>query len=177
MKFQTKALRAVSCSLFSVLCSPISSRNVFECRGHGCHLPSFEYPTRRYPDSLPLPLPITTTAIAWSVVRSAHNPPLLFVSMMPHFVEHLRHFFTVLQIRGHGGNLYFENTVVTSWDTPNREPQEKYEGGRSFLNCLSEKQIGTTCAKNEMGECRMVGRVSSVRKIPRSGRGQVSRMV
>ncbi len=23
-------------------------------------------------------------------------------------------------IRGHGGSLYFENTIVTSWDTPNK---------------------------------------------------------
>eukprot|EP00752_Nemacystus_decipiens_P013622 g12080.t1 len=59
------------------------------------------------------------------------------------------------EIRGHGGNLYFENTVVTSWDTSAKEPQETYENGRSFLNCVSERRIGTTCAKNEMGECRM----------------------
>eukprot|EP00903_Cladosiphon_okamuranus_P010100 g9565.t1 len=59
------------------------------------------------------------------------------------------------EIRGHGGNLYFENTVVTSWDTPNKKPQEEHKGGRSFLNCISERKIGTTCAKNDMGECRM----------------------
>lgn len=37
--------------------------------------------------------------------------------------------------------------------------QEKYEGGRSFLNCVSEKLGPETCkgtAKNDMGECRMV---------------------
>eukprot|EP00752_Nemacystus_decipiens_P009556 g8536.t1 len=62
------------------------------------------------------------------------------------------------EVRGHGGSLYFENTVVTSWDTPNKEPQSEHEGGRSFLNCVSEKLTGETCegaAKNEMGECRM----------------------
>lgn len=66
-----------------------------------------------------------------------------------------------LQVRGHGGNLYFKDTIVTSWDTPNEKPQEKYEGGRSFLNCVSEKTESNTngeCigfAKNDMGECRM----------------------
>ncbi len=63
------------------------------------------------------------------------------------------------QVRGHGGSLYFEDTVVTSWDTPNKAPQEEYEGGRSFLNCVSEKLTGETCdgnAKNDRGECRMV---------------------
>ncbi|CAM9590634.1 unnamed protein product, partial [Hapterophycus canaliculatus] len=62
------------------------------------------------------------------------------------------------EVRGHGGSLYFENTIVTSWDTPNNEPQEVHENGRSFLNCVSEKLTGETCdgaAKNEMGECRM----------------------
>eukprot|EP00752_Nemacystus_decipiens_P009061 g8090.t1 len=62
------------------------------------------------------------------------------------------------EVRGHGGSLYFEDTVVTSWDTPNNAPQAEYEGGRSFLNCVSEKLTGDVCegsAKNEMGECRM----------------------
>ena len=27
------------------------------------------------------------------------------------------------ELRGHGGSLYFEETIVTSWDTPNRTPQ------------------------------------------------------
>lgn len=31
-------------------------------------------------------------------------------------------------IRGHGGSMYFENTIVTSWDTPNRR-----SGGVCFL--------------------------------------------
>ncbi len=69
------------------------------------------------------------------------------------------------EVRGHGGSLYFEDTVVTSWDTPNKEPQAEYEGGRSFLNCISEKLTEDDCegnAKNEMGECRMVS-VESVR--------------
>eukprot|EP00903_Cladosiphon_okamuranus_P006681 g6521.t1 len=62
------------------------------------------------------------------------------------------------EVRGHGGSMYFEDTIVTSWDTDNEAPQEEYEGGRSFLNCVSEKLTGETCdgmAKNEMGECRM----------------------
>ncbi|CAM9489433.1 unnamed protein product [Ectocarpus fasciculatus] len=62
------------------------------------------------------------------------------------------------EVRGHGGSLYFEDTIVTSWDTPNKQPQETYLGGRSFLNCVSEKLTGDDCegnAKNEMGECRM----------------------
>ena len=63
------------------------------------------------------------------------------------------------QIRGHGGNLYFEDTLVTSWDTTNKEVQEKYTSGRSFINCLSEKMVeSAACAKNDMGECRMVRR-------------------
>eukprot|EP00903_Cladosiphon_okamuranus_P019666 g18077.t2 len=67
------------------------------------------------------------------------------------------------EVRGHGGSLYFEETIVTSWDTPNREPQAVHEWsseekGRSFVNCVSEKLTGETCegrAKKEMGECRM----------------------
>ena len=62
------------------------------------------------------------------------------------------------EVRGHGGSLYFENTLVTSWDTPNKQPQEDYEGGRSFLNCVSEYESDDTCIgqpKNDYGECRM----------------------
>ncbi|CAM9629201.1 unnamed protein product [Pylaiella littoralis] len=62
------------------------------------------------------------------------------------------------EVRGHGGSLYFEDTIVTSWDTPNGKPQEEFEGGRSFLNCVSEKLSTDTCegtAKNNAGECRM----------------------
>lgn len=62
------------------------------------------------------------------------------------------------EVRGHGGSLYFENTVVTSWDTPNKAPQETHEGGRSFLNCVSEYETDTECdgqPKNDYGECRM----------------------
>ena len=61
-------------------------------------------------------------------------------------------------MRGHGGSLYLEDTIVTSWDTTAKAPQEVYEDGRSFLNCVSEKLTGETCdgaAKDEMGECRM----------------------
>ncbi|CAN0304316.1 unnamed protein product, partial [Ectocarpus sp. 4 AP-2014] len=60
------------------------------------------------------------------------------------------------EIRGHGGNLYFEDTIVTSWDVDGRKPQETYEDGRSFIRCVSEVLTGAdTCAKNDMGECRM----------------------
>ena len=62
------------------------------------------------------------------------------------------------EVRGHGGSLYFEKTLVTSWDTPNKIPQEDYEGGRSFLNCVSEYESDETCEgqpKNDYGECRM----------------------
>lgn len=54
--------------------------------------------------------------------------------------------------------MYFSHTIVTSWDTPNKKPQEVHEGGRSFINCVSEKTTGDDCgAKNdEVGECRMV---------------------
>ena len=65
---------------------------------------------------------------------------------------------TTTQVRGHGGSLYFEDTIVTSWDTTAKKPQATYEGGRSFLNCVSEKLTGETCdgrAKDERGECRM----------------------
>ncbi|CAM9132608.1 unnamed protein product, partial [Ectocarpus fasciculatus] len=62
------------------------------------------------------------------------------------------------EVRAHGGSMYFESTIVTSWDTPNKTPQATYEGGRSFLNCVSEKLTGDVCegmAQNERGECRM----------------------
>lgn len=62
------------------------------------------------------------------------------------------------EIRGHGGSLYFEDTVVTSWDTDNKKVREEYEGGRSFLNCISEYESNETCVgqpKNDYGECRM----------------------
>ena len=62
------------------------------------------------------------------------------------------------EVRGHGGSMYFEKTLVTSWDTPNKSPQEDYEDGRSFLNCVSEYESDETCLgqpKNDYGECRM----------------------
>lgn len=63
------------------------------------------------------------------------------------------------EVRAHGGNLSFKSTFVTSWDTKTDAPQEKYEKGRSFINCVSEKiEAGQTCegnGKNNMGECRM----------------------
>ena len=51
---------------------------------------------------------------------------------------------------------------MTSWDTDSKKPQETYEGGRSYLNCVSEYLTGETCegqAKNDMGECRMVSKL------------------
>lgn len=44
--------------------------------------------------------------------------------------------------------------------------QEKYEDGRSFINCVSEKlgpdsEDCSGIAQNEMGECRMVSDVKS----------------
>lgn len=62
------------------------------------------------------------------------------------------------EVRGHGGSLSFRSTFVTSWDTTTGAVRETYEGGRSFINCVSEKLDGQTCegrAKNDMGECRM----------------------
>lgn len=53
---------------------------------------------------------------------------------------------------------------VTSWDTEAGTEQTTYEGGRSFINCVSEQTFdGEDCdgiAKNDMGECRMVSFVS-----------------
>lgn len=48
---------------------------------------------------------------------------------------------------------------MTSWDTFLEKEQEKHEGGRSYLNCVSEKAGTESCegsGQNEMGECRMV---------------------
>lgn len=62
------------------------------------------------------------------------------------------------EVRGHGGNLYFRNTVVTSWNTTSQVPQDDYKFGRSFINCVSEKKSDETCigkAVNDFGECRM----------------------
>ncbi|CAN0082430.1 unnamed protein product, partial [Laminaria digitata] len=62
------------------------------------------------------------------------------------------------EVRGHGGSLYFENTIVTSWDTPNKKVQEVHAEGRSFLNCVTEYESDETCAgqpKNDYGWCRM----------------------
>ncbi|CAM9504384.1 unnamed protein product, partial [Ascophyllum nodosum] len=62
------------------------------------------------------------------------------------------------EVRGHGGNLSFKGTKVTSWDTDSGEEQTTYSGGRSFINCISEELAGDDCdgaAKNDMGECRM----------------------
>ena len=56
------------------------------------------------------------------------------------------------------GTLYFDETRVISWDDAIDGPDEDYENGRSYVNCLSEMTTGETCkgfAKNDMGECRM----------------------
>lgn len=73
------------------------------------------------------------------------------------------------QVRSHGASMYFGSTVVTSWDSVEKVPQEVYNGGRSFLNCISEtmgvddiactadnQTTCTICANENMGECRMV---------------------
>lgn len=62
------------------------------------------------------------------------------------------------EVRGHGGSLYFESTTVTSWDTPNKRPQEDYSKGRSYITCLSQKSGGESCSgasSENYGECRM----------------------
>lgn len=62
------------------------------------------------------------------------------------------------EVRGYGGSLSFKSTKVISWDTDAGNVREDYEGGRSFLNCVSEKLDGQTCegkAKNDAGICRM----------------------
>lgn len=64
------------------------------------------------------------------------------------------------ELRGHGGSLSFHSTKVTSWDTDKGEQQKEYKNGRSFINCVSEMTTtGAACAKNNMGECRMVSLV------------------
>ena len=55
---------------------------------------------------------------------------------------------------------------VTSWDTKNGVEQTTYEGGRSFIRCVSEVITGEECegaAKNDMGECRMVSSANWLR--------------
>ena len=62
------------------------------------------------------------------------------------------------EVRGHGGSLYFENTIVTSWDPDTKSPQTDYEDGRSFINCVSEYAATVDCdgmSQNDYGECRM----------------------
>ncbi|CAM9415772.1 unnamed protein product, partial [Sphacelaria rigidula] len=63
-----------------------------------------------------------------------------------------------INLRGYGGSLSFAHTVVTSWDTHAGTVREEYEGGRSYISCVSEILDGEDCegnAKNDMGECRM----------------------
>lgn len=59
------------------------------------------------------------------------------------------------EVKGHGGSLHFEGAIVTSWDTPNKQPQEVHEGGRSSVSCISEKAYPGLCSTEEYGECRM----------------------
>ncbi|CAN0388631.1 unnamed protein product, partial [Ascophyllum nodosum] len=62
------------------------------------------------------------------------------------------------EVRGHGGSLYFENTIVTSWDPDTKSPQTDYEDGRSFINCVSEYASTVDCdgmSQSDFGECRM----------------------
>lgn len=59
-----------------------------------------------------------------------------------------------------GWHIRYVLLQVTSWDTDSGKEQTKYEDGRSFINCVSEVMADDTCdgaAKNDMGECRMVG--------------------
>ncbi|CAM9761267.1 unnamed protein product, partial [Hapterophycus canaliculatus] len=64
------------------------------------------------------------------------------------------------EIRAWGGNLSFKETTVTSWDTENGEERTEYEGGRSFINCVTQFDDSAiwTCdgrSNKERGECRM----------------------
>ncbi|CAM9392193.1 unnamed protein product [Discosporangium mesarthrocarpum] len=64
-------------------------------------------------------------------------------------------------LRGHGGSLYFEKSIVTSWDMAAGGPREAYDVGRSYISCVSEMTGYGDCggglgfAKNDMGECRL----------------------
>ncbi|CAM9604816.1 unnamed protein product [Ectocarpus sp. 12 AP-2014] len=64
------------------------------------------------------------------------------------------------EIRGWGGSLSFKETTVTSWDTDKGEERTKYEGGRSFINCVTQfddSDIWSCSGRSnkERGECRM----------------------
>eukprot|EP00752_Nemacystus_decipiens_P008459 g7561.t1 len=64
------------------------------------------------------------------------------------------------EIRAWGGNLSFKETTVTSWDTEAGGERTKYEGGRSFINCVtqfddSDKWSCDGRSNKERGECRM----------------------
>eukprot|EP00903_Cladosiphon_okamuranus_P016037 g14807.t2 len=64
------------------------------------------------------------------------------------------------EIRAWGGNLSFKGTTVTSWDTEKGGERTKYEGGRSFINCVtqfddSDKWSCNGRSNKERGECRM----------------------
>ena len=64
----------------------------------------------------------------------------------------------VHEVCGHGGSLCFKETLVTSWDTPNKSPHGDYKNGRSSINCVSEYESDETYEgqpKNDYGECRM----------------------
>ena len=65
---------------------------------------------------------------------------------------------TIVNLRGHGGSLYFDEARVISWDDSKNGVDENQDDGRSYISCISEVLTGETClgnAKNDMGECRM----------------------
>lgn len=66
-----------------------------------------------------------------------------------------------IEVRGYGGNLHFEATTVTSWDTSNNEERQWDGSGRSFINCVTQFDDSAIwdCdgrSNQEWGECRMV---------------------
>ncbi|CAM9179603.1 unnamed protein product [Pylaiella littoralis] len=67
---------------------------------------------------------------------------------------------TVINLRGHGGNIDILHTKVVSWDTEANDYDMNESDGRSYISVVSEKLSDPvqTCdgnAKNEMGEARM----------------------
>ncbi|CAM9520911.1 unnamed protein product [Ectocarpus fasciculatus] len=65
-----------------------------------------------------------------------------------------------IEVRGYGGNLHFESTTVTSWDTDNGVEREWDGSGRSFINCVTQFDDSAIwdCSgrsNQEWGECRM----------------------
>ena len=60
---------------------------------------------------------------------------------------------TIVNLRGHGGSLYFDEARVISWDDSKNGPDENQDDGRSYISCISEVLTGETCignAKNDI---------------------------